>query len=67
MKRRRNQTRAPMSDDAYAGFLRLLLTPEGRIPASCQDVDAYIRHANEVEPLSESTLMMLGHSTERAA
>jgi hypothetical protein len=67
MKRRRNQTREPMSHDAYAGFLRLLLTPGGRIPKSTQDVDAYIRHANQVEPLSDATLMMLGHSTERAA
>jgi|GEM_PF-3175236 len=67
MNRRRNQTGAPMSHDAYDGFLRLLLTPGGRIPAQTQEVQAYVRHLNQVEPLSEATLMMLGHSTERAA
>lgn len=40
-----------MSPDAYAGFLRLLLTPASRIPSISEEVEAYLRHANEREPV----------------
>lgn len=56
-----------MSNDAYAGFLRLLLTPADRLPKPSQEVDAYLRHANQREPLSAATRRMLGHPTDRAA
>ena len=56
-----------MSPDAYAGFLRLLLTPGGRMPKQTADVQAYIRHANQTEPLSAAARRALGEPTDRAA
>jgi hypothetical protein len=68
MKRQiRRNRKAPMSHDAYAGFLRLLLTPGGRLPRQSSEVDAYLRHAEEREPLSRATRRMLGQPTDRAA
>lgn len=49
-----------MSPDAYAGFLKLWLTPAGRVPAPSADVDAYLRHANEREPLSDESYRAIG-------
>lgn len=42
---------APMSADAYAGFLKLWLTPAHRDVAITPEVDAYLRHASAREPL----------------
>lgn len=41
-----------MSDDAFAGFLRLLLTPIHRRVELTPDVLAYLAYVEEVEPLS---------------
>ena len=64
-------TRTPrstrMSADAYAGFLKLLLTPAGKVPRPSQDVDASLRHVNAVSPLSEATRRFIGQPTGRAA
>jgi hypothetical protein len=46
---------ARMSAEAYAGFLKLWLTPVSDLPPASPDVDAYLRHANAREPLSEAT------------
>ncbi|HEX2081635.1 MAG TPA: hypothetical protein VHG08_28285 [Longimicrobium sp.] len=59
--------RAPMSADAYAGFLKLWLTPAHRLPEMTPEVEAYLRHANEREPLSDATREALGQPTRRAA
>jgi hypothetical protein len=68
MKRReRNGASAPMTHDAYAGFLKLLLTPGSRLPEGDADVDAYVRHANRLDPLSPQSRRALGHPTNRAA
>jgi hypothetical protein len=57
MKKRHETDRsAAMSPDAYAGFLKLLLTPGGRPPRPSADVDAYLRHANERDPLPADLL-----------
>lgn len=61
------RTSRPMSADAYAGFLKLWLTPAGKAPRPSAEVDAYLRHANQREPLSDATRRVLGHPTERAA
>lgn len=57
----------PMSNDAYAGFLRLLLTPAGREPVGSPEVDAYVDYLNAREPLSRETRRIIGRSNERAA
>lgn len=62
-----NTARAPMSPDAYAGFLKLLLSPTHRLPVDDQDVDAYIRHSNRVDPLSAATRRFIGQPADRAA
>jgi hypothetical protein len=59
--------RAPMSADAYAGFLKLWLTPAHRLPEMTPEVEAYLRHANEREPLADATRRTLGQPTRRAA
>jgi hypothetical protein len=56
-----------MSPDAYAGFLKLWLTPAGELPPMTAEVDAYLQHANEREPLSEATRRAVGHPTKQAA
>jgi len=61
---RKTERSAPMSPDAYAGFLKLLLTPGGRVPRPSTDVDAYLQHANERDPLP---LDLLVPRVERAA
>lgn len=41
-------TRRPrMSPDAYAGFLRLLLTPLTEEPRPSKEVDAYLRYLSD--------------------
>jgi hypothetical protein len=56
-----------MSADAFAGFLKLWLTPAGRLPRPSAEVDAYLRHANEREPLSDATRRAVGLPVDRAA
>lgn len=67
MKHRSSSTDAPMSADAYAGFLKLWLTPAHKVPAMTPEVEAYLRHANEREPLSDVTRRSLGRPTRKAA
>lgn len=43
-------TRRPrMSADAYAGFLRLLLTPASREPRPSRELTAYLHHLEQAE------------------
>ena len=56
-----------MDADAFAGFLKLWLTPAGREPRPSEEVDAYLRHASEREPLPESVRRIIGRPTGRAA
>ena len=64
---RRPAKTAPMSADAYAGFLKLLLTPAGREPRESADVDAYLRYVGETAPLSDATRRFIGQGASRAA
>jgi hypothetical protein len=52
MNRSSARTPAPMSHDAYAGFLKLWLTPMDKLPSLTAEVDAYLRHvsAREQQP-----------------
>lgn len=43
--------RPRMSDDAYAGFIRLLLTPLSQAPRPSEELDAYLRFLTEAERL----------------
>ena len=51
MKSRTLGPRVSMSADAYAGFLKLLLTPDSRVPRMSSDVSAYLDHANKRSPV----------------
>ena len=62
----RNRT-APMSNDAYAGFLRLLLTPDREIPRASTELDAYLLWSSHREPLSDEVRRALGQPTVEAA
>lgn len=57
----------PMSADAYAGFLKLWLTPPSRMLKQSAEVDAYLAHVNARDPLSDTARRALGQPTERAA
>lgn len=59
--------KAPMSPDAYAGFLKLLLTPASVVPRPSADIDAYLAHLSTRDPLPESVRMILGQPTVEAA
>lgn len=63
----RNRSQARMSADAYAGFLKLWLTPANCAPKHSAEVDAYLRHVSEREPLSAECRRALGQPTEQAA
>jgi hypothetical protein len=68
MKSQRRGTQArPMTPDAYAGFIQLLLTPATRVPRESTDLDAYLQHLSDVEPLSQASRMILGQPTVEAA
>jgi hypothetical protein len=68
MRNRSNSRKdAPMSADAYAGFLKLWLNPSSRLPRPSADVDAYIRYVNGREPLPEEILNRIAPSEDRAA
>ena len=58
---------APMSADAYAGFLKLLLTPASKVPTITPDIAAYLRYVGETEPLSDESRRALGQQTVQAA
>jgi hypothetical protein len=51
-----------MSADAYAGFLKLWLTPSHKEPVMTPEVEAYLRHASAREPLSDDVRAALGQS-----
>lgn len=42
-----------MDSDAYAGFLKLLLTPLSRVPSMSADIEAYLRYSNRREPCTD--------------
>jgi hypothetical protein len=63
----RNTKKRPMSADAYAGFLKLWLTPASAPVPRTPEVDAYLAYANEREPLSKATRRAIGRPTDRAA
>jgi hypothetical protein len=63
----RTATRAPMSADAYAGFLKLLLTPASKPVTLSPDVEAYLAYSSAREPLSPAARRALGQPTNRAA
>ena len=59
--------RARMSADAYAGFLKLWLTPSHKAPKMTPEVEAYLREASAREPLPETVREVLGQPVRRAA
>jgi hypothetical protein len=67
MKKHTARRAAPMSADAYAGFLKLWLTPAHKEPAMTPEVQAYLREASAREPLSADVRQALGQPTRRAA
>ena len=58
---------APMSADAYAGFLKLMLTPSSKAPTITPDIAAYLRYVGETAPLSADSRRAIGQQTVRAA
>ena len=58
---------APMDADAYAGFLKLWLTPSHKLPRLDDEIRAYLRHVSEREPLSDDAREALGQPTRKAA
>jgi hypothetical protein len=54
-----------MTPDAYAGFLRLLLTPLSKVPPLTPDVEAYLRYANEREPVT--SILVTEETSKQAA
>jgi hypothetical protein len=57
------RTNARMSNDEYAGFLRLMLTPLTQEPKPSPELDAYLAYLNREEPV----LAVHGpHSSEAA-
>lgn len=46
-------SRPRMTNAAFAGFLRLLLTPLGEAPKPCPELDAYLRYLSRVSPRDE--------------
>lgn len=56
-----------MSADAYAGFLKLWLTPAHKEPKMTPEVEAYLREASQREPLSDDVRQALRQPVRRAA
>lgn len=54
-----------MSADAYAGFLKLLITPAGTLPERSPEINAYLRYVSERAPLE--TEVSNERPTDRAA
>lgn len=46
-------SRPRMTNAAFAGFLRLLLTPLNEAPKPCPEVDAYLRYLSRANPREE--------------
>jgi hypothetical protein len=67
MKKHTTPRRAPMSADAYAGFLKLWLTPAHKAPSMTPEVEAYLRHANQQAPLNDESRRVLEQTTRKAA
>jgi hypothetical protein len=44
-----------MSNDAFAGFLKLWLTPASREPVQSSETDAYLQYLSENESLEPDT------------
>jgi hypothetical protein len=65
LTRTRKATR--MNADAYAGFLKLWLTPANRTAAPSPEVDAYLEYANERDPLPEELCLPAPRKRPRAA
>lgn len=59
MKKHASPRPAPMSADAYAGLLKLWLTPLDKVPAITPDVEAYLRHLDRQEPLNDESRRVL--------
>jgi len=57
----------PMSADAYAGFLKLWLTPSHKEPKMTTELEAYLRHASASEPLSTRVKQAPGRPARKAA
>ena len=55
--KRNELERAKMSPDAYAGFLRLWITPANEMPERSAEIDAYLRHLSDNEPLEVTKLL----------
>lgn len=58
---------APMDADAYAGFLKLWLTPAQKLPSLDQEIRAYLRHISEREPLNDESRGAIRQPTRKAA
>jgi hypothetical protein len=58
---------APMDADAYAGFLKLWLTPAHKLPRLDEEIRAYLRHVSDREPLNQESRRALGQPTRKAA
>ena len=43
-----------MNNAAFAGFLRLLLTPLNETPAPSKELGAYLKYLNRVHPRDET-------------
>ncbi len=56
-----------MDADAYAGFLKLLLTPTSRVPTMTADVEAYLRYANHRDPVIACLPSSNGFDSREAA
>lgn len=56
-----------MDADAYAGFLKLLLTPASQVPAMTEDVEAYLSYANRREPVVACLPVSRGFDSREAA
>ncbi len=66
MKRiNREFEKGSMSADAYAGFLKLLMTPAATLPERSPEIDAYLRYVSERAPLE--TDVSNQRSADRAA
>ncbi len=67
MQKHTSPRRAPMSADAYAGFLKLWLTPAHKAPAITPEVEAYLHHANQQAPLNDESRRVLDQTLRKAA
>jgi hypothetical protein len=67
MNRSAARTPAPMSHDAYAGFLKLWLTPTNELPSLTAEVDAYLRHVSARERQAQPARRAPRQTTRKAA